>query len=73
MFVQKLDARYERARKPGPGVSANARRERMEGTCSTSGPPPGLPSWMIDTEYQQVMYCIMYSILALHNVMKAYK
>lgn len=54
LFVQKLDARYERARKPGPGVSANARRERIEGSASTSGIPPGIPSWMIDPEYQQV-------------------
>ena len=55
MFVQKLDSRYERARKPGPGVSANARRERTEGQPSTSPPPPALPSWMIDPDYHQVL------------------
>lgn len=54
MFLHKLDVRYERARKPGPGVSANARRERIEGQPSTSQPPPGLPSWMLDQDYHQV-------------------
>ena len=50
----KLDARYERARRPGPGVSASARRERLDGHISTSQPPPGLPSWMVDSQYRQV-------------------
>lgn len=51
--MEKLDARYERSRKPGPGVSASARRERVEGHPSTSGPPAGLPSWMVDPNFQQ--------------------
>ena len=60
MFVQKLDSRYEKARKPGPGVSANARRERIEGQPSTSGPTPGLPAWMIDQDYHQVVIVSCY-------------
>ena len=51
--MEKLDARYERSRKPGPGVSASARRERLEGHPSTSGPPTGLPAWMVDHAYRQ--------------------
>ena len=66
LFIQKLDARYERARKPGPGVSANARRERIEGQASTSTPPSGLPSWMIDADYQEVIiYTTIYGIVII--------
>ena len=50
--MEKLDARYERSRKPGPGVSASARRERVEGHASSSSPPSGLPAWMINPTYR---------------------
>ena len=51
-FMEKLDSRYERSRKPGPGVSASARRERIEGHQSSSTPPAGLAAWMIDPTYR---------------------
>ena len=49
--MEKLDTRYERSRKPGPGVSASARRERIEGHQSSSTPPSGLAAWMVDPSY----------------------
>ena len=66
MFLNKLDVRYERARKPGPGVSANARRERIEGQPSTSQPPVGLPSWMLDQDYHQVYINELLRVLRVH-------
>lgn len=50
--MEKLDSRYERSRKPGPGVSASARRERIEGHQSNSTAPAGLAAWMIDPTYR---------------------
>jgi hypothetical protein len=49
-FIQKLDNRYEKARKPGTG--STVKRERVNGLPSTSNPPPSLPSWMIDPSYK---------------------
>ena len=49
-FIQKLDSRYEKARKPGTG--STVKRERVNGLPSTSNPPPSLPSWMIDPSYK---------------------
>ena len=49
-FIQKLDSRYEKARKPGTG--STVKRERVNGLPSTSNPPPNLPSWMIDPSYK---------------------
>ena len=49
-FIQKLDTRYEKSRKPGTG--STVKRERIGGLPSTSHPPPNLPSWMIDPTYK---------------------
>ena len=49
-FIQKLDSRYEKARKPGTG--STVKRERINGLPSTSHPPPNLPAWMIDPSYK---------------------
>ena len=49
-FIQKLDSRYDKARKPGTG--STVKRERIDGLPSTSHPPPNLPSWMIDPAYK---------------------
>lgn len=49
-FIQKLDSRYEKSKKPGSG--STVKRERVSGLPSTSQPPPTLPSWMIDPSYK---------------------
>ena len=52
-FLSKIDARLDRQRKPGG--STNIKRERVEGTPSSSHPPFNLPKWMISPAYQSIM------------------
>ena len=49
-FIQKLDSRYEKTKKPGTG--STVKRERAQGLPSTSSPPASLPSWMVDPSYK---------------------
>ena len=49
-FIQKLDNRYEKARKPG--TASTVKRDRLAGLPSSTPPPPNLPSWMIDPAYK---------------------
>ena len=52
-FVLKLDNRHDRSKKPGQ--TSTVKRERVAGHSSTSLPPPGLSSWMIDPNYKLPM------------------
>ena len=49
-FIQKLDSRYEKSKKPG--TNSTVKRERLQGLPSTSQPSPTLPSWMINPDYK---------------------
>eukprot|EP00731_Ephydatia_muelleri_P012873 Em0007g183a len=49
-FLMKLDARYERSKKPG--TNSTIKRERIIGMHSTSRPPPALPSWMVNPDFK---------------------
>ena len=48
--MMKLDSRCERSKKPGQ--TSTVKRERVPGLPSTTTPPLGLPSWMIDPNYK---------------------
>ena len=49
-FLMKLDARYERSKKPG--TNSTIKRERIIGMHSTSRPPSALPSWMVNPDFK---------------------
>ena len=52
-FIQKIDGRLEKLRKPGATV--NIKRERVEGSASTSRPPYNLPKWMIGPAFHSLL------------------
>ena len=52
-FIQKLDNRYNKTKKPGAG--STVKRERVGGTPSSTSPFVSLPPWMIDGNYKPVL------------------